>query len=236
VHENRLQEWEFKTTWGNPMYAKAMWILQNVPADQRTEEHNAYIAKHITEVERERTQIHAKIAAAQRALAEAPDRNLPMRKRTLRIPKTRPFTRTNTSLPYEPLNELRERAFRTTFESVSTFCTYVWMWAHAPDHKVPHVIAAKLHAFAAGTSWLDSLDRYRRTDLFQSAPMALVNPLNVDAFPATPGLSHPDTRHSWRETADPRPLDSKQSRLHAQKAQEGLATYITRTIDSESKK
>ncbi len=219
-----LRMWEFNTSRGNPKYMRCLWLFANRTADELTPEELAYIDEHYTQVRKAKRIEQMAIAMRQKELFEASNRELPHRKRILRIPETRPFKRTNTSLPHHELTQLRERAFRTTGDPVSRFCTYVWLWAHAPNFKVPHVVAAKLHAFAAGAQWEGSLERYRRSDHFKESPHALVNPLNGDLFGPTPGMTHPGEGF-WCETMG-KLQNRKEAHMPRTKAQLGMAKYL----------
>ncbi len=235
VYENKLREWHFNTSWAHPTYGMGRYLIA-VVREAMTPEQNAYVEEHVFKVERERKAVEDAIGANQAALSAAHNRELPHRKRVLTPPARldpatgeKAWTRVNTSLPAFELDQLRERAFCTTSDTLSRFCSYVWLWAHSKDYKVPHVIACKLYAFAAGgyTEWEEVLERYRASYAFQSAPHAHVNPLGqvAQVLGPTPGLADPAAQLSWCQDVRGTLDLTRRSNL-ARGSQPGIAAYL----------
>lgn len=226
VYRNDLRQWHFKTSWGNPSYAAAKYLHVH-GLDMLSQANREQVERDMFQVDADMRKVEMSIAEQQTRYANAHNRELPHRKKILTPPANGMWTKVNTSLPEHETNQLRERAYRTTSDTLSRFCTYVWLWAHSQDFKVPHVIAAKLHAFASGEEWETTLQRYRDSEAFRDAPHAHVNPLNGDLFPPTPGLLAPGTGY-WLDTRGNLDL-SKRTKL-SKHTQIGIAAYVTSKI------
>lgn len=55
----------------------------------------------------------------------------------------------------ERVAQLQERVWKTAHDPLARFLSYVWMWAHAPNHEILPVVHMKLEAYKYGMYWLD---------------------------------------------------------------------------------